>query len=295
MPNDLQKEILNIRQEVESLSNKKVNPILQAYKRALEDIRTDIAKIYVQYTVDGELKIGKQQRYTVLKQLEKKLLQQAKELGHIDLDHTTKILSDVFEESFYKTAFTIDKGIEAAIKFDILKPEFVKAAVNMPVEGKMFSDRIWDNKSKLVNRVKRDVEKAIIQGKSPEKLARQIKKDFGVSAYESKRLINTEVARCQTQAQTDIYMESGVVEKVMWDATLDDLTNPDDAALDGKVWDINEDHPEPPLHPNCRCCLVPVVSGWSHSRKRENIKDDTGKKQIVDYSTYENWKNSRGI
>ena len=295
MPNDLLREILNIRHEAEILASKKINPILQAYKRALEDIRTDIAKIYVQYTVDGGLKISKQQRYTILKQLEKKLLQQAKELGHIDIGHTTKILSDVFEESFYKTAFAIDKGVETAIRFDILKSEFVKAAVNMPVEGKMFSDRIWDNKTKLVNRVKRDVEKAMTQGKSPEKLARQIKKDFGVSAYESKRLINTEVARCQTQAQEEIYKESGVVGKVMWDATLDKKTNPDDAALDGKVWEINEDHPEPPLHPNCRCCLIPVVSGWSPSRKRENIKGNTGKKQITEYDTYDNWKKSRGI
>ena len=201
-------------------AEKNISPILQAYKRSLDEVRTEIAKIYVEYAVDGELKIGKRQRYTTLKQLEKQLLEQGQELGLIDVGHTTQILSDVYEESYYKTAFILDKGIEAGIDFALLKPEFVKAAVNMPIEGKMFSDRIWANKDLLVNRVRQTVEQGMIQGTSIDKLARAVKNEFGRSAYESRRLVVNELARCQSQAQKEIYEESGVVERVMWVATL---------------------------------------------------------------------------
>lgn len=290
MNKQLQKEILGLRNDMEKLANKNMKPILQAYKRALDEVREDIAKIYVKYAVDGVLSISKHQRYTILKQLEKKLLQQAKEIGYIDLDHTTKILEDVFKESYYKTAFIIDKGVETTIDFAILKPEFIKAAIEVPIEGKMFSDRIWDNKSKLVQRVRKSVEKAMIQGTSIDKLARDIKNDFGSSAYESKRLIHTEVARCQSQAQDEIYKNNDLVKRAMYDATLDDQTSEICQELDGQIFDANSDYPKPPQHPNCRSAIVPVVEGWNPTRKRDNES-----KEIINYSSYEDWKKSRNI
>ena len=293
---DIKKDIQKIRQEAEKHASKNIKPILQAYKRALDDVRAEIAKIYMEYSEDGKLEISKQQRYTVLKQLEKQLIEQAKELGYIDLEHTTNILSDVYKDSYYKTAFLLEKGIEKSIDFSILRPEFVKAAVKMPVKGDMFSDRIWNNKEKLVSRVKRDVEQAIIEGKSPEKLARQIKNDFGVSAYESQRLIYNEVARCVTQAQSDIYEESGVVQEVMFDATLDEKTSEICQNLDGKRFQLG-DEPKIPeeTHVGCRSCIIPVVEGWNPTKKRENIKDNTGTKPIIEYSDYETWTKMKGI
>ena len=95
---DIKKDIQKIRQEAEKHTSKNMKPILQAYKRALDDVRAEIAKIYMEYSEDGELKISKQQRYTILKQLEKRLIEQAKELGNIDLEHTTNILSDVYKD-----------------------------------------------------------------------------------------------------------------------------------------------------------------------------------------------------
>lgn len=286
MSDNLKNDILNIRSDADKYSEKQMKSILRAYKKSLNEIQFEIAKIYMEYTQNGELKIGKQQRYNVLKSLESKLIKQAREIGNDDLKTTTKILTDVFKESYYKTAFAINKGIETAIDYSLLRPEFVKAAVEIPIKGKMFSDRIWDNKTKLVKSVRHHVEQAMIQGKSVEKIARQVKKDFEVSAYESKRLINTEVARCVSQAQDEIYKQSDVVKKVIYDATLDMKTSEICQKLDGKYFDKNSDYPKIPQHPNCRSCYIPVVDGWSPSRKRVN----EGNKPIEDYSNYEDWK-----
>lgn len=296
MNKQLQKEILGIKEDSEQYAVKETVDLLRVYRRNLDDVREQINKIYIRYTVDGKLNISSEQRYNVLLQLERQLQEQMQVLGDKTINKTTDILTDVYNESYAKTAFVIDKGTQVFKSFSLLKPEIVKAAVTAPIEGKTFSSRIWSNVNDLAVRVKRDVEKALIQGHSVEKLARRIKSAFGSTAYQAKRVINTETAKVVSTAQNEIYRTSGVVKRIMWDATLDSKTNEEDAALDGKMWDINEPHLIPPLHPNCRCCLIPVIDGWKPTNKRENMIDPiTGDKHVIDYTTYDKWAESRGI
>lgn len=290
MNKDLQKEILNIKKASEAYTEQELKWILTAYKRSLDEVRAEIAQIYVKYAVDGALQVSKQQRYTILKQLEKQLIEQARVLGHIDVDYTTKILESVYSDSYYETAFTIDKGIVGAINMAILKPEFVKTAISMPIEGVMYSDRIWANKEKLVNRVRNTLEKAMIQGLSIDKLSRDISKNFGSTAFESMRLVRTEVARCQSAAQADIYKQSGVVQRVMYDATLDSKTSSVCQGLDGQYFNVHSNYPKPPQHPNCRSAIIPIVEGWSPTKKRDNQN-----KEIINYQVFDEWKKSKGI
>lgn len=289
---NLRDETLDLIKMLEKKTDKNTKPILQAYKRALTETREEIAKLYVKFAVDGKLQMSKQQRYTYLKQLEKQLAEQAKKLGNIDLEHTTKILKDIYKESYYTTAFLIDKGIETTLDFALLNPKMVEAAVNVPIEGKMFSDRIWKNKELLVNRVRQSVERGIIQGQSVDKLARDIKNNFGSSAYESQRLVRTEVGRVMGEAQKNIYESSNVIKKIMWDATLDSKTRPEHAELDSKTWDIDDPNRKyAPDGVNCRCATIPIIDGWSPTKKREN----QGEKPIIDYTSYETWAKSKGI
>ena len=118
-----------------------------------------------------------------------------------------------------------------------------------------------------------------------DKVARELKTTYNTSAYESRRLVNTEMARVQTQASYDIAIDAGV-EEVMWSATLDNLTATKDADLDGIVWGIKENHPMPPLHPNCRCVLINVpYKGWQPTQRKNNIS-----KEAIDYVDYNSWK-----
>lgn len=290
----LNKEIQDIRLFLEKKVNKDLSPVLAAYKRALNDIRSEIAKLFAQYAVNGELKVSKEQRYTILKKLEQQLLEQARELGLIDLEHTTKTLYEVYRESYYRTAYVLESGITSAVNFSLLRPEFVLAAVQTPIEDKMFSDRIWTNKTKLVQHLRLAIEKGMIQGVDVRKLANSVKREFEVSAFDSRRLIFTEMSRVMGQAQTQIYKDSGVVEKVLWDATLDGKTSDICRERDGNLYELNN-VPKFPAHPFERSCLVPVVDGWSPNKKRENIKDEDGSKPIISYSSYDDWAKAKGI
>lgn len=293
MNKQLQKEILKMKEDMEKLSNNSLKPILEAYRSSLDDIRTEIAKLYMKY---GKLEeMSKQDRYKELKTLEKILLNLAQKLGLIDVQETSKVLKEVYKESYYRTYFTIQRGVKAEIPLTILSATFIKKAIENPVDGKLFSDRIWTNKEKLVSRVIKNVKKAMIQGASIDKLARDIKNDFGSSAYESKRLMYNEVKNTVISARDEIYKSSGVVSKVMWSSTLDSKTRDEHKDFDGKMWGVNENHPSPKDFVACRCDLIPIVPGWNLTKRRENIKDESGKKPIIDYTDYNSWKQSKNI
>ena len=152
---------------------------------------------------------------------------------------------------------------------------------------KRFSDRVWENSNDLANRIYQDVLDCIRIGKRPREVAKKIKDDFGVTAYQATRLVNTELARVVSEAQLDVYRNSGVVDKVLWTATLESNTCDYCADLDGKYFNL-DDAPKIPAHPNCRCCYVPVVDGWKAKTRADNET-----KTEISYQTYDEWRNSK--
>lgn len=296
----LEQDTLKIYQSAEKTGGKVTKDVLKRYKAAMDNILAEIAQITLKYSENGELKTSQAQRLKVLSQLAKTLKEQCAELAAYQDTAVTAAVEKVLDDAYYSTAYAIDKGIEINKSFAILSKEFIDTAISLEIDGKTFSTRIWDDCTLLANRVKADVQKAMIQGTSTEKLARQIKKDFGSSAYQAKRLINTEVARAVTTAQDEAYKNSGVVSMVLWSATLEDNTCDVCAGYDGQYFAL-ENHPALPAHPGCRCAIVPVVQGWQPSQRLDNTRpvatedNPEAKKEVVDYSTVNAWKESRGL
>lgn len=296
----LEKDTLKIYQSAEKTGGKATKDVLRQYKSAMDSILTEIAQITLKYSENGELKISQAQRLKVLSQLAKTLRAQCKELAAYQDIAVTAAVEKVLDDAYYSTVYAIDKGIEINKSFAMLSKEFIDTAINLEIDGKTFSSRIWDDCTLLANRIRSDVQKAMIQGTSTEKLARQIKKDFGSSAYQAQRLINTEVARAVTTAQDEAYRNSGVVSMVMWSATLEDNTCDVCAGYDGQYFAL-DNHPALPAHPGCRCAIVPVVQGWQPSQRLDNTKpvatDDNPnpQKEIVDYTTVNAWRERRGL
>lgn len=287
----MNKEIQRIRKLIERQASGDLKPLLSAYRSSQKRIEGELARLTSKFIEDGVLKISDQQRYSILINLNRQIVEQAQSLGAIELKETTNILKDAYQESYYRTTYNLDRGLAQPVSFSLLRPEFVSAAVNMPIDGKVFSNRIWINKEKLVIRTRDLLERNMIDGADPMKLARELKNQFGVSANESTRLVQNEVARCTRQAQDEIYEESGVVDEVMFDATLDNDTSDICEELDGKRFPI-DNKPEIPddTHVGCRSDYIPVVEGWNPTRKMDNEA-----KKHIDYTSYSKWKESQGI
>lgn len=89
--------------------------------------------------------------------------------------------------------------------------------------------------------------------------------DFTKSQAE--RITRTEVISTSNKAAVDAYRQSGVVEAKQWLTAMDDRVDGECEELNGKIVGLEGDFykadfgsgEEPPLHPNCRCTVLPVL------------------------------------
>lgn len=143
--------------------------------------------------------------------------------------------------------------------------EAIKKIIEYPYAGKMFSDRIWDNKDALVKYIQQDLTVGIIRGDSIQKMARQLKKDLNVLYYQAERLVRTETNYAMNQAHLKGYKDSGVVEKYEFLAARDKRTSKLCRDLDGEMFELSKavvGENYPPVHCNCRSTVIPVLEDW---------------------------------
>ena len=134
----------------------------------------------------------------------------------------------------------------------VINREAIKTIIEYPYAGKMFSDRIWDNKDALVKHIKQNLTAGIIRGDSIQKMSRQLKKDLNVLYYQAERLVRTETNYAMNQGHLKGYADSGVVEKYEFLAAIDSRTSKLCKNQNGKVYKLSDAVVGvnfPPLHP----------------------------------------------
>ena len=147
----------------------------------------------------------------------------------------------------------------------VINREAIKTIIEYPYAGKMFSDRIWDNKDALVKHIKQNLTAGIIRGDSIQKMSRQLKKDLNVLYYQAERLVRTETNYAMNQGHLKGYADSGVVEKYEFLAAIDSRTSKLCKNQNGKVYKLSDavvGVNYPPLHPHCRSTVIPILEDW---------------------------------
>lgn len=106
------------------------------------------------------------------------------------------------------------------------------------------------------------VARAMEEGWSNDMLAAELSSAYPFSAERAMLIARTETAWADVQGNLTGYRASGVVAKKRWIIAQDEFCD-DCRALDGVEVDLDSEfpggHDGPPLHPNCRCDVVPVV------------------------------------
>lgn len=116
------------------------------------------------------------------------------------------------------------------------------------------------------------------EGKTNVEIRNAIEADFSeYSTNQAKRITTTEVARVSQQAAIDAYQESGVVEELQW---ITYGADDECADYDGETRSIDDSgfyssdnefqDGDPPLHPNCKCQLIPIVTGTEPTYEPDN-------------------------
>ena len=191
----------------------------------------------------------------------------------------SKILRGRTEEELQRQAGILGKTVRNNAKLAETIP-------NASFHNATFSERIWGNQTALKAELSKQLQVGMIQGKNPRVLAREIQKTFGASASNAERLMRTELARVQTEAQKQSFLANGFE---MYTFHVNHGCCAACSDLDGKHFKIKDMMPgknAPPMHPNCRCS----VSAY---------EDDTEYEAWLDFldkgGTTEEWEQQKNL
>lgn len=160
--------------------------------------------------------------------------------------------------------------------------DMVHSIVNASFHNATFSDRIWANQAMLRSNLSNILTNALIQGRNPRDYIKDIRKIFDVSRGQAERLLRTELARVQSEAQLKSY-EKAEFDEYIFHALGDAC--PVCAVLDGEHFKVKDAEPGiniSPMHPNCRCSTGPYMDTEDFDEWLAGI-DEHG-------LTFEEWK-----
>lgn len=129
----------------------------------------------------------------------------------------------------------------------------LKSIVNSSFQNATWSDRLWNNQAALRAELDVLLNRGIVQGLNPRQLARELRKTFDTSIYNSERLIRTELGRVQIDVQRDSYDKSGFDQ---YEYIAEPTACPICSRLDREIFDVADMEigvNAPVMHPNCRC------------------------------------------
>lgn len=145
-----------------------------------------------------------------------------------------------------------------------LDSDVIRASVgNKWCDGKDFSERIWNNRTKLGNALHTQFVNGVIRGDDYHQLARQLREKFTqVSQKNAERLTFTEDTYLSNEAALQVFEREASVTEYEYVCTGDAETCDICRGLSGERFKIAERVPGlnfPPMHPWCRCFFDPVI------------------------------------
>jgi len=172
------------------------------------------------------------------------------------------------------------KNLEVGLSFDVLDPNVLDFARTYAFR---FSFEVNRETMEALNK---QMEEGITAGDGIPQLRKRIQSLFAdMNKYRAERIARTEVIRAQNFGAEQSYLQSQVVAYKEWFTAADERRCPFCASLHGRQIRLNnnfhnlgdilessdgekiqrlrldyEEIKRPPLHPHCRCTLIPIVA-----------------------------------
>jgi SPP1 gp7 family putative phage head morphogenesis protein len=280
--------------------------LITAYRASYNEVRRAIADAYERYAAGGKLTYAQMARYNRLTRLEAEI---GRELGRLGVRTRTIMrarLSDIFAESYYRTAHVAEMAAQVRLGFGMLSPTLIERSIMNPISGLTLNDRLKAHRQQIVWRVKQEITQGFVKGEGYVDMARRLRETFLGDAVKATRVVQTEAHRVQNEARFlagEDANDAGVVMQKKWVATLDDRTRDTHQSLDGQT--VGPDDvftsmtgavaPYPGAFGvagediNCRCSFIWVVEGLE-PRLRRSREDG-----IIEYQTYNEWSRGRTL
>lgn len=268
--NEFQKEVLKSQINYETVH---LNWLKAIYEQAAKDTAKKIAELSAQASMNPQnlQSIIYRQKYqeAILTQIQKTLA----DLHKTCYNGISDYLNQCYETGYIGAMYDLHRqGIPVVMPID---QKQVRKAIELDSKlSKCMYKRLGEDINHLKRKVKAEVSRGIVEGKSwnevAERLAHSMNSPFKVAKNNAMRIARTEGHRVQCEAQMDAcnHAKSKGADVVkQWDSTLDGRTRPSHKRVDGEIRELNESFSngllmpsDPKGHPaeviNCRCALL---------------------------------------
>lgn len=280
--------------------------ITNSYKAAYTDLKAIFAEFYSKYEQGGVLTYAEMQKYNRLKAMEKELQKTLTELYAIDRTTLNNGLGEVYKNGYYRTAYAIEKEVQAKLSYLPLDTARIKAAIQNPITGLTLNQILEKNRVEIISKINQEITRGLIKGQSYGKMAAAIKETLGNDAKKALLVAETEAHRVHMAARLESAQHAddiGVEMVKVWVSTLDDKTRDTHQTLDGQEADKNGNFHSTsgavgpaPGHMGmasedirCRCTFTERVKGTRPEFRR--IRGEG----VVPYKTYKEWADAKGL
>lgn len=272
------------------------------YYDALKQIKFLVSELFVRYGVENTLP------YEEMTRNEQRLLQMERELEGIVNDLVNKkdevILKESenqYTESYLRNMFLMEKTTGMKIFDGMINVSLINKIIQHPVDGITLNERLSHSKGVIARDIKRTIIQGMIQGKSYQKMAKDLQKRMEVDLNKAVQIVRTESHRVSGEARLDSMKkveEKGISMKKMWVAALDHKTRKSHSHLDGVKISVDESfvvgsHKAkspgkfgvPELDINCRCDMVSIFD----DEQLKELKRRDGNGSVTNYKNYDEW------
>ena len=217
------------------------------YTTALKQTQKDFEAVldkYLKLVAEGKT-VTPNTLYTLNRywELQNELKSRLEKLG----DKQVHLLTSQFEKNYSKTFNSINIPNLERLSVTTRDANDVVNTI-WCADGKHFSDRIWDDKNKLITTLNEGLANIIITGKNPNDLKEFIMDQFNVSFRRADTIVRTELAHIETVAAQERYKEYGIGQVEIL-VSEDERLCDECSSHDGERYDINGVIPVP-FHPN---------------------------------------------
>ena len=207
-------------------ADKQLNESYKKKKESRDELLKAIAMILLTYTiVDNVLRLSEKdynKEYSLLYLLIIKLTKS--DIRQIS-NNTTNILENTVKNTYKHYSYNY-------------KLKDVENIINKNFKGKHFSKRIWENEQEVAKKLTKQCQD-FLRGKiNVNDIEKEIKNTYNTSAYNAKRLVETEVSRCHSAA-FDRFCKETNVKKVKYNARRCNTCS-ECMSYDGKIFDFNK-------------------------------------------------------
>lgn len=191
-----------------------------------------------------------------------------------------------FEKQALKYANYAAEQLGFGTNFYRIDSEMLQVVIGNPwCNGKDFSERIWANREALAQTLQNEIANGLIRGEDYKTMARVLHQKFeNTSQKQAERLVFTEDTYLSNEAKIRPFERNAAYTHYEYLCVEDHRTCETCRALSGQTFEISKRNAGlnfPPMHPWCRCTVMPVVEDLATIKRRLNADSGSGKSDAI--------------